>query len=140
MLSGQSLSWLLLCAEPRRLQDLTHKLVQAKENGKFGCRIIFPHPKKAELDEFAYLPDELLADNEEDAKQRGSLAGLNHIAGVLLASALSQPAPGACAQMPCTLVPHLSPVQFKSTITLSAQDIELWSECYQKSFYRCGHV
>lgn len=56
--------------------------LQTKAGGKFGCRIIFPHPKKAELDEFAYLPDELLADNEEDAKQRGSLAGLNHIAGV----------------------------------------------------------
>eukprot|EP00892_Ulva_mutabilis_P005050 jgi/Ulvmu1/2917/UM148_0001.1 len=55
--------------------------VLSKGNGNFGCRIIFPHPNKAELDEFVYLPDELLADNEEDAKERGSLAGLNHIAG-----------------------------------------------------------
>lgn len=55
--------------------------MQTRDNGKFGCRVIFPHPKKTDQDEFAYLPDELLADNEEDAKQRGSLAGLNHIAG-----------------------------------------------------------
>lgn len=59
--------------------------LQNKDDGKFGCRVIFPHPKKAELDKFVYLPDELLADNEEDAKQYGSLAGLNHIAGVCAA-------------------------------------------------------
>jgi hypothetical protein len=56
-------------------------LVQKKDNGKMGCRVVFPDHKKAELDILVYLPDEYLADDEDEAKQRGCLAALHKIAG-----------------------------------------------------------
>jgi hypothetical protein len=55
--------------------------VQSKDNSKFGCRVVFPHSKKSELDVLVYLPDEYLADTEDEAKQNGSLAALYKIAG-----------------------------------------------------------
>ena len=54
---------------------------QTRDNGKFGCRVIFPDHKKTELDIFAYLPDEFLGETEEEGKQNGCLAGLHKIAG-----------------------------------------------------------
>lgn len=59
-----------------------HEHVQTRDSGKFGCRVIFPDNKKSELDLIVYLPDEFLADTEDEAKQSGSLAGLHKIAGV----------------------------------------------------------
>jgi hypothetical protein len=55
--------------------------MQNKDSGKFGCRVVFPHSKKSELDTFVYLPDEYLADTEDEAKQSGCLAALHKIAG-----------------------------------------------------------
>ena len=62
------------------------KHAQTRDDGKFGCRVIFPDHKKKELDVFAYLPDELLGDTEEEGKQRGCLAGLHKIAGAAASS------------------------------------------------------
>ena len=47
--------------------------------------MVLPHERKEELDVVVFLPDELLADSEDQAKELGSLAALHRIAGVSFA-------------------------------------------------------
>lgn len=69
----------MILQDPSR--SSTSDLVQNKDNGKFGCRVVFPDSKKSEHDVLVYLPDEYLANTEDEAKQSGSLAALHKIAG-----------------------------------------------------------
>lgn len=56
--------------------------MQAKEEGQWGCKVVIPHESKKDQDVVFFLPTELLAPNEEEARELGCLAMLRHIAGV----------------------------------------------------------
>jgi hypothetical protein len=54
-----------------------------EKGSKWGCKVVIPHERKSELDIVVFLPDELLAPNESEAKELGSLAALHSVAGEL---------------------------------------------------------
>jgi hypothetical protein len=43
--------------------------------------VVLPHARKKELDVVVFLPDEMLAGDEGEAKEVGSLTALHSIAG-----------------------------------------------------------
>jgi hypothetical protein len=79
-----------------------------EKGSKWGCKVVIPHERKSELDIVVFLPDELLAPNESEAKELGSLAALHRVAGELPSptsnNLLMRRAHLPCATLPFTLL------------------------------------
>lgn len=55
--------------------------VRQVEGGRWGCKVVLPHPKRAEEDIVVFLPDAHAAADASEAEQRAAVAALERVAG-----------------------------------------------------------